>query len=153
MEFQDRQATNPGRVILKNVSTGVQTTYDVTFADGVTVGGTPLNKQTFDTLKEDILNQVETQLQNYSGNVDQQALEELKTAILAEVDTKIATAKAAVLTQANTNIATAKTAVLSQANTNIAAAKSDVLAQVDSKISATKEATFTLSGSTLTINI
>ncbi len=29
MEFKNRQATNPGRVTLKNVSTGATTTYDL----------------------------------------------------------------------------------------------------------------------------
>lgn len=33
MEFKNRQATNPGRVTLKNVSTGATTTYDLTMAD------------------------------------------------------------------------------------------------------------------------
>ena len=33
MEFKNRQATNPGRVTLKNVSTGATTTYDITMAD------------------------------------------------------------------------------------------------------------------------
>ena len=33
MEFKNRQATNSGRVTLKNVSTGATTTYDITMAD------------------------------------------------------------------------------------------------------------------------
>lgn len=60
MEFKNRQATNPGRVTLKNVSTGATTTYDLTMADGATEQGTPLNKATMDTLKEDILNEVQS---------------------------------------------------------------------------------------------
>lgn len=59
MEFKDRQATNPGRVTLKNVSNGTMATYDITMADGATEQGTPLNKQTLDTLKEDVLNEVQ----------------------------------------------------------------------------------------------
>ena len=60
MEFKNRQATNPGRVTLKNVSTGATTTYDLTMADGATEQGTPLNKATMDTLKEDIFNEVQS---------------------------------------------------------------------------------------------
>lgn len=62
MEFKNRQATNPGRVTLKNVSTGATTTYDLTMADGATEQGTPLNKATMDALKEDILNEVQSKL-------------------------------------------------------------------------------------------
>ena len=62
MEFKNRQATNPGRVTLKNVSTGATTTYDLTMADGATEQGTPLNKATMDALKEDILNEVQAKL-------------------------------------------------------------------------------------------
>lgn len=59
MEFKDRQASYPGRVTLRNVSTGATATYDVTMADGAGEQGTPLNKQTFDSFKEDVLNQVQ----------------------------------------------------------------------------------------------
>lgn len=59
MEFKDRKAANPGRVTLKNVSNGTTATYDVTMADGATEQGTPLNKQTLDTFKEDVLNEVQ----------------------------------------------------------------------------------------------
>ncbi len=62
MEFKDRKATNPGRVTQRNVSTGATTTYDVIMADGATEQGTPINKQTMDALKEDILNEVQTKL-------------------------------------------------------------------------------------------
>lgn len=62
MEFKNRQATNPGRVTLKNVSTGATTTYDLAMADGATEQGTPLNKVTMDALKEDILNEVQAKL-------------------------------------------------------------------------------------------
>lgn len=62
MEFKNRQATNPGRVTLKNVSTGATTTYDLAMADGATEQGTPLNKATMDALKEDILNEVQAKL-------------------------------------------------------------------------------------------
>ncbi len=46
MEFKDRKATNPGRITLRNVSTGATTTYDVIMADGATEQGTPINKHT-----------------------------------------------------------------------------------------------------------
>lgn len=59
MEFKDRKATNPGRVILEDVQTKSRTTYDITFADNPTEQGTPLNKQTMDALKEDVLNEVQ----------------------------------------------------------------------------------------------
>ncbi len=62
MEFKDRKATNPGRVTLRNVSTGATTTYDIIMADGATEQGTPINKQTLDALKEDILNEVQAKL-------------------------------------------------------------------------------------------
>lgn len=39
MEFKNRQATNPGRVTLKNVSTGATTIYDLAMADGATEQG------------------------------------------------------------------------------------------------------------------
>lgn len=59
MEFKDRKATNPGRVILEDVQTKVRTTYDIILADNPTEQGTPLNKQTMDALKEDVLNEVQ----------------------------------------------------------------------------------------------
>ncbi len=59
MEFKDRKATNPGRVILKDVQTNAQTTYDIILADNPTEQGTPLNKQTMDTFKADVLNEVQ----------------------------------------------------------------------------------------------
>lgn len=65
MEFKDRKATNPGRIVLKKVSTDATTgdeTYDVVMADGATEQGTPLNKQTMDNFKEDVLNEVQAKL-------------------------------------------------------------------------------------------
>ena len=59
MEFKDRKATNPGRVILEDVQTKSRATYDITFADNPTEQGTPINKQTLDTFKEDVLNEVQ----------------------------------------------------------------------------------------------
>lgn len=59
MELKDRKATYPGRVTLKNVSTGATTTYDIVMADGATEQGTPINKQTLDALKADVLNEVQ----------------------------------------------------------------------------------------------
>ena len=62
MEFTDRKPQYPGRIKLKNVSTGEEAMYDMTLADGDTsaaagyTAGTPLNKATFDAFKEDILN-------------------------------------------------------------------------------------------------
>lgn len=50
MNFQDRISTNPGRVTLKNVSTGETATYDLTLADSPTQAGTSLNKATFDRI-------------------------------------------------------------------------------------------------------
>ena len=61
MEFKDRKPQYPGRVKLKNVSTGVETIYDMTYAEGSvseSAGyetGTPLNKATFEQLKQEIL--------------------------------------------------------------------------------------------------
>lgn len=63
MEFKDRKANNPGRVTLKNVSTGATTTYDVVMADGATEQGTPINKQTMDGFKEDVLNEVQAKFE------------------------------------------------------------------------------------------
>ena len=54
MEFTDRKSQYPGRIKLKNVSTGEEATYDMILADGDTsaaggyAAGTPLNKATFD---------------------------------------------------------------------------------------------------------
>ncbi len=62
MEFKDRKVTNPGRIALKKVSTDATTgleIYDVTLADGATEQGTPINKQTMDSFKEDVLNEVQ----------------------------------------------------------------------------------------------
>lgn len=55
MELKDRKANHNGRVILKDVQTGVEKTYDIILADEATEQGTPLNKQTLDALKEDII--------------------------------------------------------------------------------------------------
>ena len=59
MEFKDRKANNPGRVILEDVQTKARTTYDIILADNPTDQGTPLNKQTMDSFKEDVLNEVQ----------------------------------------------------------------------------------------------
>lgn len=54
MEFTDRKSQYPGRIKLKNVSTGEEATYDMVLAEGDTSAasgyatGTPLNKVTFD---------------------------------------------------------------------------------------------------------
>ncbi len=66
MEFKNRQATNPGRIALKKVSTNEvtgQEIYDVEFADGATEPGTPINKQTLDSFKEDVLDEVQAKLE------------------------------------------------------------------------------------------
>lgn len=61
MEFKDRKPQYPGRVKLKNVSTGVEAVYDLSFAEGSVSesggyeAGTPLNKATFDQFKQEIL--------------------------------------------------------------------------------------------------
>lgn len=55
MELKDRQSTHPGRIILKDVQSGEEKTYDVILADDATVQGSPLNKQTLTALKQDIL--------------------------------------------------------------------------------------------------
>lgn len=55
MELKDRQAKYPGRVILKDVQTNAERTYDVILADEATEQGTPINAQTLKTFKEDIL--------------------------------------------------------------------------------------------------
>lgn len=74
MEFKDRQSTNPGRIALKKVSTDASTgqeIYDMEFADGATEQGTPLNKQTLDAFKEDVLNEVQAKFEGtfvLSGN-------------------------------------------------------------------------------------
>lgn len=65
MEFKDRTATNPGRIALKKVFTNPTTgqeIFDVTLADGATEQGTPINKQTLDALKEDVLNELQAKL-------------------------------------------------------------------------------------------
>ena len=56
MEFRDRKASNPGRVRLTPVS-GESNVYDVTLEDGAgtTNAGTPLNAQTFEEFRQDIL--------------------------------------------------------------------------------------------------
>lgn len=71
MEFKDRKATNPGRIILENVQTKARTTYDVILADNPTEQGTPLTKQVMDSLKEEILDQVK----NSGASVDVKNLE------------------------------------------------------------------------------
>lgn len=58
MELKDRVATHPGRVVLRNVATGVETTYDIIVADGATEQGTPINSQTLLAFKEEILDAV-----------------------------------------------------------------------------------------------
>ncbi len=63
MEFRNRQTTTPGRVKLKNVSTNAETIYDISMADNPTEAGTPLNKQTFDTFREDLLDEVQSKLE------------------------------------------------------------------------------------------
>lgn len=62
MEFKDRKSTNPGRIILENVQNKARNTYDIIFADGATEQGTPINKQTLDAFKEDVLNEVQAKL-------------------------------------------------------------------------------------------
>ncbi|MCH5159565.1 MAG: hypothetical protein J1F66_01785 [Clostridiales bacterium] len=62
MELKDRKATNPGRVKLRNVSTGAETTYDLTLADNPTEQGTPITKQTLEALKAEILDEVQAKL-------------------------------------------------------------------------------------------
>lgn len=57
MEFKDRKAANPGRIKLKDITTDVETTYDVTLADEPTEAGTPINAELFARLKEEILNE------------------------------------------------------------------------------------------------
>lgn len=62
MEFKDRVAKYPGRIALKKVSTNATTgqeIYDVALADEATEQGTPLNKQTLDAFKEDIIDSVQ----------------------------------------------------------------------------------------------
>lgn len=56
MELKDRQSTYLGRVKLRDTNTGVETTYDVTLADGANgEEGTPINKQTLQQFKEDVI--------------------------------------------------------------------------------------------------
>ena len=59
MNFQDRISTNPGRVTLKNVSTGETATYDLTLADSPTQVGTALNKETFESFQAYIESMIE----------------------------------------------------------------------------------------------
>lgn len=59
MELKDRQAKYPGRIILKDVQTNAERTYDVILADEATEQGTPINAQTLKTFKQDILNETE----------------------------------------------------------------------------------------------
>lgn len=66
MEFKDRMSGNPGRIKLKNISTGVETTYDVILDDSPTEEGTALNANTLSTLKREILS--ETQGINEKGD-------------------------------------------------------------------------------------
>ena len=58
MEFKDRSPQYPGRVRLTPVS-GQNNVYDMTLEDGAGTttypAGTPLNKQTFDQFREDLL--------------------------------------------------------------------------------------------------
>ena len=62
MEFKDRKATNPGRIELKKVTTNSsgQDIYDLQFADGATEQGTPINKQTLDAFKVEVLDEVQS---------------------------------------------------------------------------------------------
>lgn len=88
MEFKDRVARYPGRIALKKVSTNVATgqeIYDVTLADVATEPGTPINKQTMDAFRKDIIDSVQGQ----GTQIDQQTLDALKTEILGEVQNKL----------------------------------------------------------------
>lgn len=64
MEFKDRKATNPGRIALKKVTTNGsgQDIYDLQFADGASEQGTPINKQTLDAFKVEVLDEVQSKL-------------------------------------------------------------------------------------------
>ena len=61
MELKDRITTYPGRVVLKEVGSGVEKTYDVVLADGATQQGTPINAKTLNDLKEEIINQLKSE--------------------------------------------------------------------------------------------
>ncbi len=56
MEFKDRQSKFPGRIKLTKDGSNTAETYYMELADEAEELGTPLNKATFDALKEDILN-------------------------------------------------------------------------------------------------
>ncbi len=56
LEFKDRNVQYPGRVKLRNVVTNEETTYDIVLSEGTIYdAGTSLNKETFEILKEEIL--------------------------------------------------------------------------------------------------
>lgn len=59
LEFKDRKTAYPGRVKIRNVSTGAESICDITLInDGVTQAGTPLNAKTFNDFKKDVLESV-----------------------------------------------------------------------------------------------
>ncbi len=56
LEFKDRDVQYPGRVKLRNVATNEEATYDIVLSEGTIYdAGTSLNKETFEILKEEIL--------------------------------------------------------------------------------------------------
>ncbi len=56
LEFKDRNVQYPGRVKLRNVATNEEATYDIVLSEGTIYdAGTSLNKETFEILKEEIL--------------------------------------------------------------------------------------------------
>ncbi len=63
MELKNRVANHPGRIVLQDIQTGERKTYDVILADEATEQGTPINKETLETLKEEILDQTKTMVQ------------------------------------------------------------------------------------------
>lgn len=58
MQLKDRQATNPNRVKLRNVSTGVEAVYDVVVESNFNDQGTILNSATIENFKQDIVNDI-----------------------------------------------------------------------------------------------
>ncbi len=57
-EFKNRKTNTPARIKLRNVVTNAEETYDVILDENVVEEGTPLNAQTFNAFKEDILQSV-----------------------------------------------------------------------------------------------
>lgn len=57
MEFRDRVPQHPGRVKLSPVS-GQTNVYDMTWADGATANGTPLNASTFEQFRQDLIDYI-----------------------------------------------------------------------------------------------